>query len=52
MTFEGRRRVLDGLGVEVVLPAEEADMVVITWLGATLAEGLLSHYVKSGWDST
>jgi len=41
MSFEQRRRVLDTLGVEVVLPAEGAEKAAITWLGATLAEGAL-----------
>jgi len=41
MTFEEKRRVLDSLGVEIMLPAEESKKPAITWLGATLtAEAL------------
>jgi DNA invertase Pin-like site-specific DNA recombinase len=38
MTFEEKRRVLDSLGVEIVLPKEESEKPAITWLGAALAD--------------
>jgi len=36
MSFEDKRRALEGLGIEIIMPAEESEKPVIRWHGAGL----------------
>jgi site-specific DNA recombinase len=46
MTFEEKRVVLDGLGVQITLPKEDSEKPVITWLGAALSADSLDYQVR------
>lgn len=47
MSYEAKRRTLESFGIEIVLPAEESEKLVIRWYGAPLAGVLLNQLVES-----